>query len=159
MSADLKLSPHNSREETLLRGIGEEAGLDEGRLVTTPDESHLEAGESSFPPSPATSKSKWSKFSSKWSRTTALISRTLHKVHQKTPVLKRFPSFVIFPIGTLIVANLCIWAILGIVLRFHPYFTTCFERKLMRKSIGWPNCAILYVRSTTCIGCRSYCRH
>src|SRR6266496_434227 len=52
----------------------------------------------------------------------ALITRPISRLHKKTPLLKRLPSFVIFPILLLIVANCAVWAIVGIILRYHPYY-------------------------------------
>ena len=60
--------------------------------------------------------------STRWSSKVALITRPISRLHKKTPLLKRLPSFVIFPILLLIVANCAVWAIVGIILRYHPYY-------------------------------------
>jgi hypothetical protein len=54
-------------------------------------------------------------------RFTHSVSRFSSRVHQRIPYLRRVPGFVIFPILSLIIVNLTAWAIVGGVLRYHPY--------------------------------------
>lgn len=95
----------------------EEQVLEEGRRPRSLDECDIEE-DSLTPRSPG---------SSRRSGKTALRSQTAHKVHQKAPILKRFPSFVILPITILIIVNFTVWAIVGIVLRYHPYSPACYH--------------------------------
>ena len=84
--------------------------LAEGRVLAPAEDRDIEPDSSGLgsPTSTNSGERKW------------LISRKLHYVHQKTPILKRFPSFVILPISILIVVNLGVWAVVAIVLRYHP---------------------------------------
>jgi hypothetical protein len=59
--------------------------------------------------------------SKRWSSKAASMGRQLSHLHQKTPFLKRLPSYVIVPVTILILVNCTIWAIVGIILRYHPY--------------------------------------
>jgi High-affinity nickel-transport protein len=43
------------------------------------------------------------------------------KLHQNTPLLNRLPPFVLIPILLLILANCGTWAVVGIIIRYHPY--------------------------------------
>jgi hypothetical protein len=58
--------------------------------------------------------------SSKWTARFTVLTKPVSALHKKTPVLKRLPGFVLFPISILIVINCVVWAIVGIILRYHP---------------------------------------
>jgi high-affinity nickel-transport protein len=58
---------------------------------------------------------------SKWAAKFRALSIPVSRLHSRIPFLKRLPSFVIFPITILILVNCLVWAITGIILRFHPY--------------------------------------
>lgn len=57
----------------------------------------------------------------KWTAKFKALSRPVSRLHQRTPFLKRLPAFVLFPITILILVNCLVWAIIGIILRYHPY--------------------------------------
>jgi len=59
----------------------------------------------------------------RWSARLSVIRRPISRLHQRIPLLRRLPSFVIFPITILIFVNCGIWAIVGIILRYHPCHT------------------------------------
>ena len=54
------------------------------------------------------------------SRALSAIGTPMYQLHRRTPLLRRLPSFVIFPIAILVVINLLIWAVAAIILRYHP---------------------------------------
>jgi hypothetical protein len=58
--------------------------------------------------------------SSKWTARFTVLTGPVSALHKKTPFLKRLPGFVLFPISILIVINCVVWAIVGIILRYHP---------------------------------------
>jgi hypothetical protein len=51
----------------------------------------------------------------------AAIIQPISRFHQRIPVLKRLPAFVIFPIAALVIVNCAVWVIVGIILRYHLY--------------------------------------
>jgi hypothetical protein len=57
----------------------------------------------------------------KWKAKFRALSKPVTRLHQKTPYLKRLPAFVLFPITILVLVNCLIWAITGVILRYHPY--------------------------------------
>ena len=57
----------------------------------------------------------------KWRARIIVITRPISRLHQRTPYLNRLPGFVLFPISIVAIINCAVWAIVGIVLRFHPY--------------------------------------
>jgi len=61
------------------------------------------------------------KKASQWTIQFRAISEPVSRFHQRTPVLKRLPSFVLLPIAILFLVNCLIWAVTGIILRYHPY--------------------------------------
>ena len=60
----------------------------------------------------------------KWSTKLELISGPIGRLHKKTPFLKTLPPFVIFPISIVVIVNCAVWAIVAIVLRYHPYISS-----------------------------------
>jgi hypothetical protein len=52
----------------------------------------------------------------------AVLALPISRLHMKIPFLKRMPAFVVLPITILIIVNCIVWAIVGIILRYHPYF-------------------------------------
>lgn len=56
----------------------------------------------------------------KWKTKFRTLSRPVSRLHQRTPYLRRLPAFVLFPITILILVNCLVWAITGIILRYHP---------------------------------------
>jgi hypothetical protein len=57
----------------------------------------------------------------RWSSKLSTLSRQISRLHGQTPLLKRFPPYVIFPITLLMLVNCIVWAIVGIILRHYPY--------------------------------------
>jgi len=57
----------------------------------------------------------------KWSARKHAIAEQLDRLHNKTPFLNRLPAYVLFPITLLIIVQCVVWAVVGVVLRFHPY--------------------------------------
>ena len=51
----------------------------------------------------------------------SVVTAPIGRLHRKTPFLKRLPAYVILPITILILVNCGVWAIVGIILRYHPY--------------------------------------
>jgi len=63
----------------------------------------------------------------KWKAKFRVLSRPLSRLHQRTPYLRRLPAFVLFPITILTLVNCLVWAITGVILRYHPYFLLSIE--------------------------------
>ena|SRR5436853_5120134 len=63
----------------------------------------------------------------KWKGKFRALSRPVSRLHQRTPYLRRLPAFVLFPITILILVNCLVWAITGVILRYHPYFLLSIE--------------------------------
>src|SRR5271170_3741622 len=57
----------------------------------------------------------------KWSGRFHVLAEPIARLHRKTPFLKRLPAYVLLPITILIIVNCAVWAIVGIILRYHPY--------------------------------------
>lgn len=57
----------------------------------------------------------------KWSAMYHVVMSPIGQLHRKTPFLKRLPAYVLLPITILILVNCAVWAIVGIILRYHPY--------------------------------------
>jgi High-affinity nickel-transport protein len=57
----------------------------------------------------------------RWCSKLSAVSRQMSQLHRETPLLKRLPSYVIFPITLLILVNGAAWAIVGIILRYYQY--------------------------------------
>jgi len=57
----------------------------------------------------------------KWSARKHAVAEHLNGLHNKTPFLNRLPAYVLFPITLLIIVQCVVWAVVGVVLRFHPY--------------------------------------
>jgi hypothetical protein len=57
----------------------------------------------------------------KWSTKLRVLLEPIGRLHRKTRFLKRLPAYVLLPITILIVVNCAVWAIVGIILRYHPY--------------------------------------
>src|SRR5271170_4737849 len=55
----------------------------------------------------------------KWSAKLHLSAAPISRLHRKTPFLKRLPAYVLLPITILIIVNGAVWAIVGIILRYH----------------------------------------
>lgn len=56
----------------------------------------------------------------KWASHVSAACAPLIRLHRRTPYLNRVPAFVIFPITILVIVNCAVWAIVGIILRYHP---------------------------------------
>ena len=57
----------------------------------------------------------------KWSGKFQVLVEPIGRLHRKIPFLKRLPAYVLLPITILIIVNCAVWAIVGIILRYHPY--------------------------------------
>jgi hypothetical protein len=110
MSTGLKAAPGSPNDDILPITVEDQEVLEEGRILAPLADCDIDPDPSD--PGTPTSRKSGDK--------TSLISQRLHNIHQKTPILKRFPSFVILPISFLILVNLGVWAIVAIVLRYHP---------------------------------------
>ena len=58
---------------------------------------------------------------SKWSARLYALVEPIGRLHRNTPFLRRLPAYVLLPITILIIVNCAVWAIVGIILRYHPY--------------------------------------
>lgn len=67
------------------------------------------------------------KKASQWTIQFRAISEPVSRFHQRTPVLKRLPPFVLLPITILFLVNCLIWAVTGIILRYHPYLPSLWR--------------------------------
>lgn len=56
----------------------------------------------------------------KWASHVSAACAPVARLHRRTPYLNRVPAFVIFPITILVIINCAVWAIVGIILRYHP---------------------------------------
>jgi len=57
----------------------------------------------------------------RWKKKVSAIQEPFSRFHRRTPYLKRVPGFVFFPITAVAIVNCAAWAIVGIILRYHPY--------------------------------------
>jgi hypothetical protein len=108
MATGSKAAPGSQQDDILAITAEDQEILEEGRTLASPNDRDIEEPYLGTPTS------------NRSTDKTSLISQRLHNFHQKTPILKSFPSFVILPISILILVNLCVWAIVAILLRYHP---------------------------------------
>ena len=117
MSTDLKLPPDSG--DDIVPGIVVQDASEGGRRhLTSPDDCDVEGGSLTAASPPSIQQQS----------RISLISRQLRTFLWRIPILKRFGSFVILPISILLMVNLGVWAIVGIVLRYHPYSQLRFRR-------------------------------